>query len=56
MNRPQKVANDRMTLLALKIVKAWVPGWLSWLGVRLFILAQVVISRFMSSSLASGSY
>ena len=23
MNRPQKVANDRMTLLALKIVKAW---------------------------------
>ena len=31
------------------------PGWLSWLSVQLWISAQVMISRFMSSSPASGS-
>ena len=30
------------------------PGWLSWLSVRLLISAQVVISQFMSSSPMSG--
>ena len=32
-----------------------VPGWLSWLSFQLLVLAQVMISRFMSSSPASGS-
>ena len=31
------------------------PGWLSWLGVQLLVLAQVMISQFVSSSPASGS-
>ena len=34
---------------------AWAPGWLSWLSVQLLVLAQVMISRFMSSSPVSGS-
>ena len=31
------------------------PGWLSWLSVQLLVLAQVVISRFVSSSPTLGS-
>ena len=31
------------------------PGWLSWLSVQLLVLAQVKISQFVGSSLASGS-
>ena len=36
-------------------IKPGVPGWLSWLSVRLLISAQVVTSRFGSSTPASGS-
>ena len=32
-----------------------VPGWLSWLSVQLLVLAQVVISWIVSSSLTSVS-
>ena len=31
------------------------PGWLSWFGIQLLIWALVVLSRFLSSSPASGS-
>ena len=31
------------------------PGWLNWLSVHLLISAQVMISKFVSSSPASGS-
>ena len=31
------------------------PGWLSWLSVQLLISAQVMISRFVSSSPTLGS-
>ena len=31
------------------------PGWLGWLSIRLLISAQVMISRFVGSSPASGS-
>ena len=32
-----------------------VPGWLSWLSIRLLVSAQVVISLFVGSSPVSGS-
>ena len=35
--------------------KEGMPGWLSWLSIWLLLLAQVVISLFMSSSPTSGS-
>ena len=31
------------------------PGWLSWLNIRLLVLAQVMISVFVGSSPVSGS-
>ena len=34
---------------------AGAPGWLSWSSIQLLISAQVVISVFVGSSLASGS-
>ena len=36
-----------------KVLHRGVPGWLSWFSARLLILAEVVISRFVSSSLES---
>ena len=35
---------------SVKKEKLGAPGWLSWLSIRLFVLAQVIISLFMSSS------
>ena len=32
-----------------------VPGWFSWLSIRLLVLAQVMISRFVGSNPTSGS-
>ena len=40
---------------SVKNNKRGAPGWLSRLSVRLLVSAQVVISWFVSSSLASGS-
>ena len=38
-----------------KVKRIGAPGWLSQLSIQLFILAQVMISRFMRSIPASGS-
>ena len=35
---------------ALEVQADRAPGWLCWLSMQLWILAQVMISRFMSSS------
>ena len=40
--------------MSTRITETGVPGWLGRLGVRLLISAQVVISRFVGSSPASG--
>ena len=41
--------------VCLKPTTSGAPGWLSRVSVRLLILAQVMISQFMSSSPTSGS-
>ena len=58
---PEFILNSLNTILPLRnmshalkgIIGA--PGWLSQLSVRLLILAQVMVSWFVGSSLALGS-
>ena len=49
------MAGGRGGICSKNMVEAGVPGWLSRLNVCLLISAQVVISRFVGSSPASGS-
>ena len=50
LTKIQKISKYKLSLKSVGV-----PGWLSWLSVRLLILAQVMISHLMSSSTASGS-
>ena len=54
--RCEEFAKQRSQVMSAKIRNVGgAPGWLSGLSVQLLVSAQVMISRFMASSPASGS-
>ena len=49
------MGDNPVLLTPLRYSVTRVPGWLSWLSVRLLISPQVMISQFVGLSLALGS-
>ena len=50
-SRPLRGAKNIRQIVESKAGGSGAPGWLRWLSVRLLISAELMISRFVSSSL-----